>query len=328
MKTGKLRWGFVGCGHICHRFITGIFHSNNSEVSAVYGRRPERANAFADQYEIPHRFYDIEEMIHSGTIDVAYIGVTHAFHVAFAKKFLEAGIPVLCEKPLAPNAKMARELVQCAREHNTFLMEAMWSRFFPAIRDVQEWIAQGKIGRVESINSTFGFRMNDIPITSRAIAPEHAGGVLLDLGVYQISMMNMLLGHKPIRINASAWMGKAGTDETTVAIAEYPDNVIGTMACAYNALMDNRMTIYGDAGSIQLEKFYSPIRAELFCGQEKITKYYNHPAEGFQYEIDYVADCIAKNRKEPEIMPLDESIEVIEIMDGIRAKWGLRYPFE
>lgn len=328
MSTKFMRWGFVGCGHICHRFITGIFHSKDSIVNAVYGRKPERANAFADQYDIPHRFYDIDQMINSGTMDIAYIGVTHAFHVEFAKKFLQAGIPVLCEKPLAPNGKMARELVQCAREHNTFLMEAMWTRFFPAIRDVQDWILQGRIGKVESIISTFGFRMNDIPITSRAIAPEHAGGVLLDLGVYQISVMNMLLQAKPLHISASAWMGKAGTDETTVAVAEYPNHVIGTMSCAYNALMDNNMTIYGDKGSISLEKFYSPVGAKLLYGQVEITKKYNHPGEGFQYEIDYVSDSVKIGRQEPEIMPLEESIEVIDIMDGIREQWGLKYPFE
>ena len=323
-----IRWGFVGCGHICHRFITGIFHSKNSVVSAVYGRRPERANTFADQYNIKHRFYDVDQMIQSGTIDVAYIGVTHAFHVEFAKRFLEAGIPVLCEKPLAPNAQMARELVQCARDNNTFLMEAMWTRFFPAIKDVQEWIKSGKIGKVESIISTFGFRMNNIDVTSRAIAPEHAGGVLLDLGVYQISIMNMLLKEKPLNIKASGWMGKAGTDETTVAIAEYPDNIMGLMTCAYNSLMDNNMTIYGEKGSITLEKFYSPIRAKLTYEQFEITKNYNHPAEGFQYEIDYVAECLRQGRKEPEIMTWDETIEVIEIMDGIRKQWGLKYPFE
>lgn len=322
----KIRWAFIGCGRICHRFIAGIKASLNSEVTAVYGRNLEKARAFAEKYGGIACFDDIDALIRSGKADAAYVALTNPHHGAYAEKFLRAGIPVLCEKPLTANASQALCLIECARKAKTLLMEGMWTRFFPAAATAKRLVGEGRIGRIKSIDSTFGYAAG-LPMTDRCFSAAEAGGVLLDLGVYQLSMMQYFMGREPESYAAARIACAEGTDVTTSVLLEYGD-MTGIMTCSYGAGLPNAMQINGEKGRILLPQFFCPAECILETEERNITYKNNFSTEGFQFEIDHFVSCMEAGLTESRIMPLEDSLNVIRTMDGIREKWGLRYPFE
>ncbi|WRS28110.1 Gfo/Idh/MocA family oxidoreductase [Oscillospiraceae bacterium MB08-C2-2] len=323
-----IQWGLVGTGRITHRFMAGFRQVSDAHMAAVCSTSMSKAEAFSQQYGVGQAFDSIEQFITRGKIDVAYISVTHPHHLYFAKKCIEAGIPVLCEKPLTPNSMQASELIQAAKINNTFLMEAFWTRCFPVALEVQEWIRTGKIGKITAIRGVMGFKATTDP-TDRLIDPHEAGGALLDIGVYLINFTQFVMGKQPAQLMISARLGETGVDRTDGIVLRYDTGAIASLLCSFDCETGNTIDIMGTNGSIHVdEKFYCPQRAQLITGTQTITLESPCEGEGYQYEIRHVNECIRAGLKESPLMPLADSLANLQTCDLLRQQIGLRYPFE
>lgn len=325
----KIKWGILGPGNIAHKFATGFEAVEEGELYAVGSRTIENANAFADEFNIPKRYGSYEELVADPDVDAIYVATPHPFHREHTILSLDAGKAVLCEKPMAVNALEAQEMVDCARENNVFLMEAMWTRFLPIFLKVEEWIFQDLIGDVRMLSADFGFRAGFNP-KSRLFNPELAGGALLDVGVYTINLASFVFGGKvPSKISSMAHLGNSGIDEQSSMILGYDE---GQMAVLYTAVRTNtkhEAFIMGTEGSITIPSFWNATSAILkIDGEEEQRVDIPHLANGYCFEIEEVNRCIKEGKTQSNRMSWEESISIMQTMDKIRDQWGLKYPME
>lgn len=327
--SNKVRWGILSTGHIAHTFAKAVRHVPAAELVAVGSRSQASADKFGDEFDIPHRHPSYEALVADPEVDVIYVCTPHPLHAPCAKLALSAGKHVLCEKPFTVNLREAREVVALAREKNLFLMEAMWTRFLPSLGKAREWITSGVLGDVRLFQAAFCFRAGDDE-ASRLLAPEMAGGGLLDVGIYPISLASMLFGGQPQRIVSLAHLGHTGVDEQAVIIFGYGDGALASLACAVRTSTVHDAYIYGTEGYINLQSpFWSTTRAMLYKGDQMQEAFEQpHPCNGFEYQIEEVCRCVQSGLHESGTMPLDETLAIMETMDRIRDQWGLRYPGE
>jgi len=323
-----VNWALVGTGGIAKHFLAGL-QATKGRAAAVVSRELSRAQSFAKRTGIAKAFGDFDQMLEDPEIDVVYIGTPHTTHKDLTVRALNAKKAVLCEKPFAVNAMEAQEMIRTARENNVFLMEAMWTRFRPAMNKVREWLAHGLIGEVKTVQANFGFRA-PVERQHRLFNPELGGGALLDVGVYPLSFASMVFGAaKPRDIKSQLVLGETGVDEEAAIILSYGSSRLASVSAATRTTMINDAWIYGEAGRIHVPEFVRALGAELMRDGKKKTVFQHEAlSNGFNYEAVEVMNCIGKGQIESPIMPLDESLVIMETIDVIRAQWGFRYPFE
>ncbi|MDQ3250366.1 MAG: Gfo/Idh/MocA family oxidoreductase, partial [Chloroflexota bacterium] len=241
---------------------------------------------------------------------------------------LHGGKAVLCEKPLTINAAEAQEIIQAARRHKLFLMEAMWTRFTPIVQEAHRLIREGAIGPLRMISADFGYRTS-FREESRTFDPALGGGALLDVGIYPLSLASMLLG-TPDRIAGLAELGKTGVDEQSAFILGYAGGQLAVLATAVRTSTPHDAVIMGETGMIRIHPpFWIPQKMTLtVAGKPAQEIEMPYTANGYNYEAAEVANCVRAGKLESDIMPLDESLSIMQTMDAIRAQWGLRYPME
>ena len=329
----QVRWGIIGPGAIAHRLaraVNGL--KGEAEMLAVASATGgmERANAFADEHVIPRRYDNYQALVNDADVDAVYVSTPHTGHRNACLLAIEAGKAVLCEKPFTVNAAQAREIISAARRRNVFVMEAMWSRFLPALRRVREWVETGAIGAVRAVHASFGFRA-DLETRSRITDPELAGGALLDVGCYALHLACMVLGTDPISISSVARMNqKWGIDEHSLVLLGYADGAAAVIGSSIGMQMRNDAVIEGSTGMIELPREWFNAEQVTLCRDgHRETFEQPHPGgNGFHYQVEHVCACLREQRTESEILPLDESQAIMELMDRLRADWGLRYPIE
>jgi len=324
----RFRWGILGTGAIAAKFAAGVAALTDQEVIAVGSRTQASADRFADQFDIPRRHASYESLAADPYVDAIYVATPHSLHHANTLLALQHGKHVLCEKPFAINAAQAQEMVDTARRAGLFLMEAMWTRFLPIMVETRRLIAEGAIGKVQMIQADFGFRASFNP-ASRLFDPALGGGALLDVGVYPISLASMLLG-QPSRIAAVATLGATGIDENTGILLGFPGGEVAVLYTSVRTTTPQEAVILGDLGSIRI---HSPwwvgdtlTLQQTLAGSEVIRCPYI--ANGYSHEAIEVANCVRAGKLESDIMPLDESVRIMAIMDEIRAQIGMKYPME
>jgi dihydrodiol dehydrogenase / D-xylose 1-dehydrogenase (NADP) len=322
----KIGWGFIGAGGIAERFMAGLVQVPDAYLAAVSSRTYERAKSFADKYNAKV-YRTVEELIADENVDIIYVATPNTVHKENTLMALNMGKPVLCEKPMAPNAEMVREMVNFAREKKVYLMEAMWTRFFPASKKVRTWLEEGRIGKVQFVTADFGFEAKD-PADIR-LRPETAGGSLLDVGIYPLAFTFMVFGKKPNRITGLADMTPTGVDGAMGCTLGFEGGGLALLCSALTLDTPQVLEIIGEKGRIVVPKFWCPKEANLYI-DGKLEEYFtqDHVGEGYQFEIAAVQDDIRNGRLENDLMPLDESIAMAEVMDELRKQWGLAYPFE
>lgn len=322
----KIRWGIVGPGCIANKFATAIKNVECAHLSAVASRTEKNGREFAEKYDIENVFVGYEKMADSDLVDAVYIATPHPFHASCAELFLNAGKHVLCEKPLCVNARQAEGLKKCAEKNGVFLMEAMWTRFLPAIMEAKKMVERGDIGKVLGIEADFCY----------AIEPEEdpkvfvngmAGGSLLDVGVYGLHFAAVFLGSSPETITALANVD-AGVDIHTNVLLKYENGAIANITSAIGVRKPEKAYIYGSKGQIYIPQFYGA--NELFLSRNEDTEHIvkKSMGEGFEEEIIEVCECIGKGKLQSEVLPLDESIAILRQMDAVRAQIGVKYPIE
>jgi len=324
-----IRWGILGTGDIASQFATGLKAIPDAEFAAVGSRTLAKAEAFVNEYGAARCHGSYEALVADPDVDVVYIGTPHPYHKDNGLLCLEHGKPVLCEKPFTLNAADTAKVVAVAREKKLFLMEAMWTRFIPVMYDVRDWLADGAIGEVTLLQADFGFR-GTYDEASRLLAPELGGGALLDVGIYPVSFASMVFGAQPTEIASQAKLGSTGVDEHSAYLFKYD---AGALAVLYSAVLTDTPwagVIMGTEGRIQIGRpFWNATEATLIRdGKDPVTSTPDRIGNGYNYEAAAVMDALRQGWLEHPLMPLDESIAIMETMDRIRGQWGLRYPGE
>ncbi len=326
-NDATVRWGILGPGSIAKRFAEGVKALPDATLTAVGSRDQSKADAFADTYDIPHRHASYDALVADPDVDVIYVATPHTFHKDHSLLALQAGKPVLCEKPFTINAGELEQLVRVAREKNLFLMEGMWSRFFPLMYRVRESIRDGAIGEPRLVECDFGFRAGVNP-ESRLFNPALGGGGLMDVGVYTVSLASMVLG-TPDRITGMATLGETGVDEVAGMLLGYPNGSIAVLSTGIRVNTPHRATINGTDGRITLHSsWWKPTKMTITRGGQDEVFEESIESSGFNYEAAEVGQCLRAGKTESDIMPLDESLAVMRTLDTLRAQWGLKYPME
>ena len=337
MSKERIRWGLMGSGRIIDRWIKGAKQVDDMDIVAVSSRKPESAKKMADKYDIPE-VLTFDEMVNRDDIDIVYVPVPHVAHKELTIKALKAGKAVLVEKPAAVTAADFDEMAECAKENGTFLMEAVWTRFFPLAKRLDEVLKSGVIGDVRLFQSSFSFRSEPDQVP-RLYLPELAGGALLDTGVYNLHFAEMVLGKDPVDVTGFCAMDTdeyhLKVDEQGSYVAKYDNGELAVMTSAVRTSMPDTAYIYGTKGSITVPVFWKPSR--MLVNAEGKEEWIEAPVdqkidgiedEGYQYEIRHVHECIRAGLIESPVMTWEKTRSVMKICDKLRSQWGLKYPFE
>ena len=324
----KIRWGILGCGRIARKFALDLKLVDDAELVAVGSRSIDNANTFAKDFPVLYTHGTYEALVQNEYVDVIYIATPHSEHYKNTLLCLQHNKAVLCEKAFAVNSRQAREMISLAREKKVFLMEAVWTKFLPHYQQLQSILRDGLLGEIKAVQINFGFRPQE-PVPARMFHPALAGGSLLDIGIYNVFMALSILG-KPDYIDA--WMTPAhtGVDEQCAVLFRYTNGAMAQLFSSFAANMPTETEICGTKGRIRLtHRFYSPDTVlEYYSGlpdSREIIQVEKEPGHGYQHEARHVCKCLQQGLTESPVMTHADSLLLIEMLDTIRQKAGIKY---
>ncbi len=319
----EIRFGIAGPGIIANKFAKAIGNVEGATLSAVASRDRGRGEAFAKTYNIPFVFDSYEEMAKSDAVDAVYVSTAHPFHKGCAELFLKNKKHVLCEKPLCVNEKEGEALCKTAKENGVFLMEAMWTRFIPAIIELEKIVKSGEIGEVLDIRADFCYASSPEE-EAKLFQNRMAGGSLLDVGVYGLHFVSLFFGSNPLSVKAAGKV-EDGVDLHTKVLLSYEGGKTASVSSAISLLKPEDAYIYGTKGYIHIPAFYGANSFTVY--KDGIGKTIENPSigEGFEEEIIEVCKCIQEGRKESDRLPHSETLRILSLMDEIRKQIGVSY---
>lgn len=331
MTAPTLRWGVLAPGSIAHNFADALRRGTRQEIVAVGSRSVDRARAFAEEFGATAAYGSYEELVADPAVDIVYVASPHSEHHRHARLALEAGKPVLVEKAFTRNATEARDLVDFARRKKLFLLEAMWSRFLPHYDVIGQAVQDGLIGDVTTVFADHGqYLYPGGP--ERLSRPDLAGGALLDLGVYPISLAAFVLGAFT-SITATGALTDEGVDgQETVAVTNQV-GAQGVLHASMLAVSPCTASICGTEGRLDVGGiFYTPTWVRLHNRDGEVLDQYDSTGDvahqGLRYEAAEAARCVAAGHTESPLLPLADTVAVMEAMDAVRAQLGVRFPGE
>jgi predicted dehydrogenase len=321
-----VRWGILGPGVISRAFAADLGVTEGAQLVAVGSRSMERALKFADEFGIRRVYGTYDELVSDPYVDAVYVGTPHAFHEEHATLCLTNGKHVLCEKPLAINAEQARRMIRTARAEDRVLMEAMWTRFLPSLEHVRRIIADGSIGEPRFLTADFGFRAR-FDRSSRLFDPALGGGALLDLGVYIVSLAVMIFG-PPVDIDGLATIGTTGVDEECSLVLRHADGQTTVGVASFRIDTSRAALIHGTRGWIRIHAPWWASTHVSVGSQDGVedTRHLPFRGGGFTHEAEAFMQLVTRGQRDSPVMPLEESLYVMRVMDALRDRWGLRYP--
>ncbi len=319
-------WGIIGTGRIARKFARELQLVPNTKLIAVAGSDLARAKAFAAEFGADFAYATHDEIVGTPNLDAVYVGTTNDHHCADALLCLNHKIPVLCEKPFAMNSTEVQQMLEAAQRNNTFLMEALWTRFLPSIKKIKELIEADTIGKIKTIRADFGFNASKAAPLSRVFVPELGGGSLVDVGIYPMFLAQLFLG-KPIAVKATATIGDTGVDEDCSMLFEYGT---GQLAVLYSSIACKTPTeafINGEKGYIHILPRFHGVNGgftlAIYDGSHDGAKtHYNFDwwGDGFTYQIQEVMDCIKAGKKQSDLMSHAFSLALMETLDWVGAE--------
>ncbi|XP_030641955.1 trans-1,2-dihydrobenzene-1,2-diol dehydrogenase [Chanos chanos] len=327
-----IRWGICSAGKISHDFTVALrtLPSEDHQVVAVAARDLKNAQEFAEKHGILRAYASYEELAKDSEIDVVYIGTIHPYHLKAGLLFMNCGKPVLIEKPLAMNAKEVKELVAAAKKNNVFMMEALWTRFFPVSAALRRSLAQDEVGEVMMVRADLGAPLSHIP---RMAERDLGGGALLDIGVYCLQFVLMVYnGERPESIQATGYKLDTGVDGHAVVVLKFSRNRMAVCTCSMTMMLTNDAVIVGSKGMIKVpDHMWCPINLDV---NGKVSQHplpeppmplnFTHSA-GLRYEAQEVRECLLKGLKESPVMSLSDSTLLAELLDEARKQVGVTY---
>ncbi|XP_063395613.1 trans-1,2-dihydrobenzene-1,2-diol dehydrogenase-like [Cydia fagiglandana] len=324
----QLRWGVCGTGMIAHDFLTalGTLPADQHRAGAVAGKERDRTQRLASLHQA--RMHDsYEALAADDNIDIVFVSVLNLQHYEITKLMLEHGKHVLCEKPMGMTHKQTQELVTMARARKLFLLEGMWSRFFPAYDALDKHIAGGGLGDVYHVNVQFGVEINDI---ERNLMKDLGGGAVLDLGLYMLQLVQWIFKKPPSDVVCTGHRSSAGVDESISCALKYPEGKTASIAAHTRVAMGNKAEIVGTKGSVTLDYFWCPTALRLSAANSTEWtlprgrfNFHFHNSAGLSYQIQECYDCISQGLLESPKLPLDESILLSKLADTMRSQLGV-----
>ena len=323
-----IHWGILGCGNIANKFATDLRKVSGSVLHAVAARDSDRAQKFAKKHSAERTYSNYTTLANDPDLDVVYVATTHNFHYEHAALCLAANKAVLCEKPICVNAQEAQKLVAQSRKNNIFLMEAMWTRFMPAVIRLKKDIDSGVIGTPQLVQADFGITKAP-EAGSRFYEKKLAAGALLDLGIYTINFSNIVFGSQPKGISGYAQFTDQGVDRLSTYNLIYSEGRQALLSASVALSTPHQARIYGDTGRIVVDDFYHPQQYQIIPNG-KNSQLVNEEFEGFGYlyEAREVQRCLLEGKTESTICSLDETVAIMSAMDDLREQWDLLYPSE
>ncbi|WAX58113.1 Gfo/Idh/MocA family oxidoreductase [Jatrophihabitans cynanchi] len=320
------RWGILATGGIAHAFARDLALLPDAELVAVGSRTQATAEAFGEEFAIPHRHGSYQALVEDPDVDAVYVSTPHPGHHDAALMAIAAGKAVLVEKPFAMDAAEAREMVDAARAAGTLLVEAMWTRFLPHIARIREILAAGTLGEIVYLTAEHGQWFANDP-QFRLFAPSLGGGALLDLGIYPVSFAHFVLG-TPAKITAVSRAAFTGVDATTSMILQYGSGAQAILTTSLAAASANPAAIYGTEARLEIDGwFYTPTTFRVVSRDGTVLERYDVPHEGhgLRHEAAEVGRCLQAGLTESPLLPLEETLAIMGTLDEVRRQIGLDY---
>ena len=323
-----LRWGILGSGRMARAFAGDLKLLPDARLTAVGSRSHEGARSFADEFQVPLRFGSYAELAASDQVDVVYVATPPALHCDHALLCMQSGKHVLCEKPFALSAAQACRMIAASEAHDVLLMEAMWTRFIPAVVQLRRLLAEQKIGVLQLLLAGGAFIPDHDP-DSYLFRRDLGGGVLLDAGVYLVSMASMILG-PPDRITALGGLASGGIDDHECMLSSHAAGALAMLYVSLRARAAPDLTLLGSKGRIH-------VAAPIFCprrltvtlsgaGEEVLE--FPFDGSGYRFQAAEVAHCVRDGRRDSAVMPRAETLQIMTTLDRIRTQLGVTYPGE
>lgn len=323
----------LGCGSIAYAMAKTLrmMRDQGEEVYlyAAASRDLKKAEAFCKSEGFARAYGSYEEMADDPAVDLVYIASPHSHHAEHMKLCIARGKAVLCEKAFTANAQQAREVLDLAKEKHVLAAEAIWTRYMPSRRIIDNLIASGELGELRALEANLHYPIERI---HRIRVPELAGGALLDVGVYPINFCSMFFGNDYVRMESSVQLMDTGVDRQETMTLYYADGRMASLSAGTTCRSDRRCLIAGTKGYLTVDNVNNPTKITLYKAEEDFAVARDIPVPpqltGYEYEVRACLDALDKGEIECPDMPHSESIRVMEIMDELRAQWGVRYPFE
>ena len=319
--------GIMGTGSIAATMAATISKMENAVLYAAASRAVERAEKFADIHGVKRFYGSYEELAKDENVELIYIATPHSEHFENTMLCIENGKPVLCEKAFTVNAEEARKLKSAAYKNNVFLAEAIWTRYMPSRKIIDDLLCSGIIGNVDTLTADLSYVIYD---KKRLTDPYLAGGALLDIGIYGINFAVMHFGKDIERIDSSVKMTDTGVDGRESITIHFKSGKMAVLTHSIYCRSDRKGIFHGDKGYIVVENINDPSEISVYDTNDELIRHMYVPEQisGYEYEVYEAMECIKNGRTESLSMPLDESVFMMEVMDGIRRDWGLVYPKE
>lgn len=356
-----IRFGIWGAGAVAHDVAADFQLVAGAVLHAVAARNGDKARALAVRFGVHRSGEGIAALLEDPEVDVVYVATPSARHAQDCLECIEAGKAVLCEKPFALNAKQAEQVIDAARSRGVFCMEAMWTRFIPAVQAARALIARGALGPVRLIQGNFAYPSAP-DSRARLLDPALGGGALLDRGVYLISLAQHFLG-SPQSVNGRAMLTTTGVDQQSAYQLGFADGAIADLSASLVAQGSNEVVFCGERGWLRLcDPFYRAHRFEVHAAQvrgdakllapdpfarlkaalrklpamkglrRKLDPLFGRvgeiyaapfPGNGYQFELAEVVRCLRAGLRESPTMPLADTLNVVRTMDQLRNQWDL-----
>ena len=325
-KDGQMRVGIIGAGWIAEKAAITLNGLTDCEAYAIASRTKEKAEAFAEKWKMRKAYGSYSELIADPSVDLVYVATPHSHHYDVTREALLAGKPCLVEKAFMANLRQAKEIVELARERRVFLAEAIWTRYQPVVKMMRELIGS-RIGTPRLVTATLGYSMGDKPRIMRA---DLCGGALLDLGVYALNFVRMFFDTDIVSITSQCVKSETGMDLTNAMTLVLSDGVLCNLQSSAACVGDNIGVVAGTEGNLIIDNINNPQKItvngpdrtyiETICVPQQIT--------GYEYQFIACRQALIDGRLEPSEMPLEETLYIMELMDGLRKEWGVQYPMD
>lgn len=326
-NDGQLRVGIIGAGWIAEKAAITLNGLTDCECYAIASRSLEKAEEFARKWQVAKAYGSYAELIADADVDLVYVATPHSHHFDVTREALTAGKPCLVEKAFMANHRQAKEIVGLARERNVFLAEAIWTRYQPAVGIIRGLIGSGRIGTPRLVTATLGYSMGDKP---RIMRPDLCGGALLDLGVYALNFVRMFFPADIITMESTCVKSATGMDLTNAVTLVLADGVLCNLQSSAACVGDNTGVIAGTDGNLIIDNINNPQRITVNTHDREFVEDIRVPQQitGYEYQFLACRQALAEGLTEPREMPLRETLYIMELMDGLRRKWGVRYPMD
>ena len=323
----QMKVGIIGAGRIAANMAKTLDGMDDAAAYAIAARNLDRAQKFAKEWGFEKAYGSYEELVNDPEVELIYIATPHPFHIEHAKLCINHGKPVLCEKPFTVNAVGAKEVFALAKEKEVFITEAIWTRYLPSRKIIDDIIASGEIGEIKGISANLGY---DMHTKERLIDPKLAGGALLDVGIYPLNFASMVLGDDVEETLSSCVKLDSGVDAQNSIILKYKNGSMASIQSSALTGTEQYGMIYGTKGYLIAENINDITAVKVYTPDREFVREITMPEQitGFEYEVRASMKAIREGKLECMEMPHEESIRIMEQMDGLRKDWGIEYPFE